>query len=204
MNDYLKYLYQQMINLNKPLQNTTLNNEKAMKTSLLLTLLISIPLFSQTPEENRTKLESNKQLNSSFQKFYKEHIRQERKDEWGGPYFYQIDQINGVHHFDYNNDNQKDVLVEFSAAPSDGGIWCFLTAVLFEYKKGAYLYKAHIITEEMIFTKYENSTFYFKGVPFKSLLDENRAKAYKLVGNKFVETDDFQKDFFDSFFKDKK
>lgn len=157
-----------------------------MKSISLLIIIISISLFSQIPEENKKKLESNKVLYSSFQKFYTKHIRQEKKDEWGEPYYYRIDQINGVHYFDYNKDGLKDVLVEFSAAASDGGSNYFLTAVLFEFKNGNYNYIAHMDTNHSTFDKYYNSIFYFKGARFKSLLDENRASRFKLINGKFI------------------
>jgi len=152
-----------------------------------IVLFCPLSILSQSSDDKMIELKSNKQLYTVFNKFYTDSIRQEKKDEWGGPYYYEIDVVYSLYYLDYNNDGLKDVLVEFSCAASDGGTWYFFTAVLFENKKGKYNYICHVNPNYTVFDKYDNDVFYFKGVRFKTLLDENRSKEYKLVDNKFVE-----------------
>ena len=160
-----------------------LNN---IKFTILL-LFIPLILIGQESDDKMPILKQNKELYTTFNKFYTDSIRQETKDEWGGPYFYKIDLVYGIHYLDYNKDGVNDVLVEFSSYASDGGTWYFFTAVLFENLNGKYRYIAHIDPDYNVFEKYENSIFYFTGVRFKTLLDENRKKSFKLVYKKFIE-----------------
>jgi len=131
-----------------------------IKIDVIIVLIFSFSvgiILAQNEEDKIEQLKSNKPLYTTFNQFYTDSIRQETKDEWGGPYFKKIDQINDVHYFDYNKDGQKDALVEFSAAHSDGGTWYFLTAVLFENINGKYKYIAHIDPDHTVFEKYKNS-----------------------------------------------
>ncbi|UMB59894.1 hypothetical protein MHL31_12520 [Lutibacter sp. A80] len=154
--------------------------------TILLLFSISELTYSQNPDDKSDFLKSNKLLYTSFQKFYTDSIRQDGLDEWGEPYFKKIDQINGVHYFDYNNNGLEDALVEFSVRNSDGGTWYMLVAVLFENVDKQYIYKAHFKPENLLFKKYQQPFFILSG-RVNRFQDETTTKKYKLLNNKFVE-----------------
>lgn len=143
-------------------------------------------MFCQSAEVSDELLHSNKKLLASFNKFHKDSISQDCVDEWGKPYFKKIDQINGVHYFDYNNNGLEDALVEFSVRNSDGGTWYMLVAVLFENVDKQYIYKAHFEPENLLFKKYQQPFFILSG-RVNRFKDETTTKKYKLLNNKFVE-----------------
>lgn len=154
---------------------------------IIRTIVFILPfiLLSQNNADKITQLEGNKALYKSFNKFYTDYIRNETKDEWGGPYYKKIDQINGVHYFDYNEDGKNDALVEFSARNSDGGTYYFLVAVLFKNTNGVYNYKAHFYPENRRFQKYSKPNFVFSGKTNR-FSKEISIKKYVLSGNKFI------------------
>lgn len=156
----------------------------------LLALLIILGSFQSTLSQNADdkieQLKSNKLLYSTFNQFYTDSIRQETKDEWGEPYFQKIDQINGVHYFDYNNDGLEDAFVEFSVRNSDGGSFYYLVAVLFENTENKYIYKAHFEPGNLLFEKFNQPSFIFSG-KVSRFSEETITQKYKLVNNTFQE-----------------
>lgn len=131
-------------------------------------------------------IESNKELSIAFNKFYKEYIKLGAKDDLGEPYYNKIDMISAIHTFDFSNNGEKDVLIEFSVARSDGGTAYELLVVLFQNTNSTYYYVSHTNTDYTVFEKFENNIFHFKGVRYKSLLDENRKMKFKLVANRLL------------------
>jgi len=149
---------------------------------LVLFLIVS---HSQNEANKIEQLKQNKELYTTFDKFYTDSIRQESTNEWGEPYFKKIDQINGVHHFDYNNDGSEDALVEFSVSNSDGGTFYFLVAVLFENVDNKYIYKAHFQPENMLFKEFSQPFFIFSGTVDR-FSEEITTKKYNLLNNRFI------------------
>lgn len=154
--------------------------------TILLLFSISELTYSQNPDDKSELLKSNNLLYTSFQKFYKDVISQDCVDEGGKPYFKKIDQINGVHYLDYNNNGLEDALIEFSVRNSDGGTWYMLVAVLFENVDKQYIYKAHLEPENLLFKKYQQPFFILSG-RVERFKNETTTKKYKLLNNKFVE-----------------
>ena len=152
---------------------------------LLITLFFTSFSYSQNDEgEIEAKLKANKNLYKTFQKFYKDSIRQETKDEWGGPYYYEIDLIYGLHFLDYNNDGDEDALVEFSATPSDSATMTFSVVVLFEKRNGDYYYLTHIKPGNIFYNKYSNSVFYFTITDYYGT-KKGEIEKYNIVNNRF-------------------
>lgn len=156
------------------------------KIVISITFISSYFYLIQNNENKLEQLKSNKSLYTSFTKFYNDSIRKEIKDEWGKPYYYKIDQINGLHYFDYNYDGSKDALVEFSAAACDGGTFYFLTAVLFTKTDKSYSYKAHFYPNDTGFVEYSKPYFLFSGTKWDRQ-DRTAIIKYQLKGNQFIE-----------------
>ncbi len=84
---------------------------------VILFFIISFSGLIQSQNSNN-KLEDlkvNEKLYSSFDDFYKKHIRKEAKDDLDNLFYNKIDIIKGLHQFDFNEDGLEDVLIEFSA-----------------------------------------------------------------------------------------
>ena len=153
---------------------------------LILVFALSLPLLSlgQNSDDNFRNLESNKKLYESFSKFFKDYV-QETKNKGGQPYDYKIEQINGIHNFDYNEDGFEDALVEFSAnSPNGEGVY-LLVAVLFKNAGNGYGYVTHMNPNNTFFENYSKSIFYFSG-KLISFSDEIVTEKYTLIVNKFV------------------
>jgi len=153
---------------------------------LILVFALSLPFLSlgQNSDDNLRKLKSNKKLYESFSKFIKDAV-QETKNKKGKPYYYKIEQINGVHNFDYNEDGLEDALVEFSTDSFDGKGNYLLVAVLFKNAGNGYGYATHMNPDNTFFEKYAKSIFYFSG-RLISFSDEVVTEKYTLIVNKFV------------------
>ena len=151
----------------------------------ILTLIISAVSYAQNGNDMETELKSNNSLYSAFNIFYKGKIRQEKKDKRGTSYFYKIDQLNGIHYIDYNEDGVKDVLIEFSASQSNKTSSNFLVAVLFENSSNIFKYRAHFNPNKSLFQEYKKPFFIFAG-EFKSFTEGVTIERIKLVGNNFV------------------
>jgi len=164
----------------------------------IIILFNSITVNSQA--EKLEKLKSNKPLYEAFQKFYVENIREETKDEWGEPYYYTVEHINGVNYFDYNNDGLKDCLIEFSSRASDGGTFYFLVTVLFEKHNNEYRYVSYfhpqnnedhhisyIHPNNISFENFSYPYFIFSEYSNYNNNEKIGDKIYLLLNNKFVE-----------------
>ena len=65
----------------------------------------------------------------TFNAFFEDNIsRQGIKGDW----IFELNEITGMHKFDFNNDKELDVLVEFTASPVEGGGTIYFYTVLFE------------------------------------------------------------------------
>jgi len=152
---------------------------------VILTLILSAVSYAQNGNGFEAELKSNNSLYIAFNKFYKDKIRQEKKDISGEPYFFKMDQLNGIHYVDYNEDGIKDVLIEFSASQSNKTSSNFLVAVLFENSSNIFKYRAHFNPNKSLFQEYKKPFFIFAG-EFKSFTEGVTIERIKLVGNNFV------------------
>ena len=150
----------------------------------LIFLCVSSSLFAQKTITGMANLKSNNELHASFMNFYKHHVRSKAKTKRGN-YYLKIDQIIGLHNFDYNNDGFEDVMIEFSVKPSNSDYGVFNIAVLFKNAKSKYVYIAHLKPNEVSFREYINSVFYFYG-EVHSFTEGMTSEKYILHVDKFV------------------
>ena len=156
---------------------------------LAISILFSLRVLGQGAN-TEAMLGSDQALISEFEKFYKNNIRQETTDEWGEPYFYRIDQINGVHYFDYNLDDNQDAFVEFAVSPSDGGNVVYLFAALFKKEVRSYSFVTYVELKNAVFFKsFRNNTFSFQGYENR-YSDKQVVIYYGLNKNGFYEIED--------------
>lgn len=149
----------------------------------LLLLLNFCFCFSQNSDVKLELIESNKTLYTSFIKFYNDSIRLESKDEWGESFYYNIDQINGVHYFDYNEDGIEDVLVEFSTSPSDSWSSYSVVSAMFRNENSNYIIEAFFYSNNLKFKKYSKPFFFYSGVNDNH---SDKLRKYILEVNQFM------------------
>ena len=147
-------------------------------------LSVSFSLSAQNNIPGMKNLKLNKELHASFMKFYSHHIRSKAKSKPGN-YYLKINEIIGLHNFDYNKDNFEDVMIEFLVRPSNSDYGVFNIAVLFKNAKSKYVYIAHLIPNETSFREYTNSVFYFYG-EMHNFTEGMTTEKYILHVDKFV------------------
>jgi hypothetical protein len=111
-----------------------------------------------------------------FNDFFEKNIeRQGVKGDW----LFELNEITGIHKFDYNHDNLTDILVEFNAAAVEGKSQKLYFIVLFRSEANSYNMENFIPIKQLQFQKFIDDEFIFRQ------LGENSAKiVYKLVNSK--------------------
>ena len=150
----------------------------------IVILSTSFSLYTQNSISGMENLKLNKDLHASFMDFYRHHVKSKAKIKKGN-YYLKINQILGLHNFDYNNDGFEDVMIEFSVRPSISDYGIFNIAVLFKNAKSKYVYIAHLKPNEVSFREYINSVFYFYG-EVHSFTEGMTSEKYVLHVDKFV------------------
>jgi hypothetical protein len=145
---------------------------------------VSFSLYAQNSIPGMENLKLNKELHTSFMSFYTHHIKHKAKNKQGN-YYLKINQIMGLHNFDYNNDGFEDVMIEFYVRPSNSDYGVYNIAVLFKNAKSKYVYIAHLNPNEVSFREYINSVFYFYG-EVHSFTEGMTSEKYILHVDKFV------------------
>jgi len=151
---------------------------------MLVFLCASFSVVAQSDIPGMKNLKLNKELHTSFMDFYKHHVRSKAKIKKGN-YYLKINQILGIHNFDYNKDDFEDVMIEFSVIPSNSDYGAFNIAVLFKNAKSKYVYIAHLKPNEVSFREYANSIFYFYG-EVHSFTEGMTLEKYVLHVDRFV------------------
>jgi len=90
--------------------------------------------------------------------FEKEIRRQGVKGNW----IFKLNEITGVHKFDYNSDGFIDSFLEFNAVPEEGGGVTLYFGVLFENRKNELIsFIDYLKLDSIVFKVFEQGNFYF-------------------------------------------
>lgn len=111
-------------------------------------------LFSQEQEKKDAS------VYLEFQRFFQNEIKyQGVKGNW----IFGLNEITGIHKFDYNNDGMLDVMMEFNAQPIDQGNYTNYYTVLFRnVSNSEYEYVNYIESIDFHFIEYFNEEFLFQ------------------------------------------
>lgn len=124
---------------------------KYFKPIYLFILFINLG-FSQSNEAKAT-------IFNSFNTFFDNEIkRQGVKGDW----IFKLNEITGLHTFDFNNDGLMDVLMEFNAVPIEGSGTINYYSVLFTNNNDSFFEFANFLpTPNLKFVKFANKLFIF-------------------------------------------
>ena len=79
-----------------------------------------------------------------------------------GNWIFKLNEITGIHKFDYNNDGYIESFFEFNAVPEEGGGVTYYFGVLFKnIRNEGHEFIDFIKFDGLSFTKYEEERFYF-------------------------------------------
>jgi len=118
----------------------------------------------------------------TFNAFFEDNIsRQGIKGDW----IFELNEITGMHKFDFNNDKELDVLVEFTASPVEGGGAIYFYTVLFEnIINQDYRMLGYFNSKNLQFSSYFESEFRF----VKEANSKNSyTVAYQLINEEFIQ-----------------
>ena len=127
---------------------------------------------------------SNKDSNSSsiytvFNTFFEDEIK---KQGVKGNWIFRLNEVNGFHKFDFNEDGYQDVFMEFSAVQEESeGITLYFAVLFKNYLDKEYVLVNFLESPEIRFSRFEEHLFYFN-----SSLNETDKIVYELVNSKFI------------------
>ena len=127
---------------------------------------------------------SNKDSNSSsiytvFNTFFEDEIK---KQGVKGNWIFRLNEVNGFHKFDFNEDGYQDVFMEFSAVQEESeGITLYFAVLFKNYLNEEYVLVNFLESPEIRFSRFEEHLFYFN-----SSLNETDKIVYELVNSKFI------------------
>lgn len=132
---------------------------KFFKPLLLLSLIISVSssIFAQ---KVRNSLPSEKRgIYTEFTDFFEKEIKHQGiKGNW----IFRLNEIIGLHKFDYNSDGSLDTLIEFSAISIEGEATTYRFAALFENYGGKnFRFVNFLKCNQRQFLKFEEGHFVF-------------------------------------------
>jgi hypothetical protein len=132
--------------------------------------------FGQNNSENN---QADATIFTEFNAFFDKQIKyQGIKGDW----IFKLNEITGLHKFDFNNDGYQDVLIEFNAVPVEGGGVTYFYAVLFENEQNMnYTFINYLESDNLIFKEYNDDYYVF----FNRRTNAN--KNFKLINFKFVQ-----------------
>lgn len=149
-------------------------------------LLLFFLIFNYIISFGQNKIIKSDSVNSDiftvFNSFFDKEIKHQGiKGDW----IFKLNEITGLHKFDYNADNFIDVLMEFNAIPVEGGGVTYYFAVLFSNNtNNGYQFVDYIDTDNLTFKEFTEQQFIFSNK--KATKND---KKYKLVNLKFIKTD---------------
>ena len=114
-----------------------------------------------------------------FDTFFEDEIkRQGVKGNW----IFKLNEINGFHKFDFNEDGYEDIFMEFSAIQEESEGMTLYFAVLFKnYSDKEYILVNFIESPDLRYSHFEGNFFHFN-----SSLNETDKIVYELVNSKFI------------------
>jgi|GEM_PF-2207324 len=146
------------------------------KFTFVLVVFHCCLMFCQDNNEGISN--ANSTIFNEFNSFFDKEIkRQGVKGDW----LFELNEITGLHKFDFNKDGFNDVLIEFKAMPIIGGGVVNYYAVLFENKQGnEFKYVNYLDTRDLLFKSFVNSKFDFENMKKQQLI------FYELVNSRFI------------------
>lgn len=149
-----------------------------MKRVVVIVLFMSVysNIFGQFGGE---VVGAKKSIIEVFDLFFENEIKHQGvKGDW----IFRLQEVTGLHKFDFNKDNLNDVLMEFSAVPEEGGGVTLKFAVLFlNQNNNQFKYLNYLEAEDIRFEKFENQQFIF------STIKSDAGKVfYRFLDSKFI------------------
>lgn len=148
---------------------------KFFKLFFLFLLFVNFS-FSQSNKAKAT-------IFNSFNTFFDDEIkRQGVKGNW----IFKLNEITGLHTFDFNNDGFLDILIEFNAVPLEGGGAINYYSVLFKNNNDVLFELANYLpTPNLRFEKFANQLFVFN---YLEKLDSAKSQInFVFLNGKFLE-----------------
>ena len=114
-----------------------------------------------------------------FDTFFEDEIK---KQGVKGNWIFKLNEVNGFHKFDFNEDGYQDIFMEFSAVQEESEGITLHFAVLFKnHSNEDYVLVNFLESPDIRFARFEENLFYFN-----SSLNETDKIVYELVNSKFV------------------
>lgn len=151
-----------------------------LKYFRLVILSCFVSVFARSFGQNNSE---NNQINATiftkFNTFFEKEIKNQGiKGDW----IFKLNEITGLHNFDFNNDELLDVFIEFNAIPIEGGGVTYFYAVLFQNINNAdYKLINYLESDNLIFKQYTDDYYIF----FNRKTNVNIN--FKLINFKFVQ-----------------
>lgn len=146
--------------------------------NILKKIFVFILLSSGTVLFSQEQEKKDASVYLEFQRFFENEIKyQGVKGNW----IFGLNEITGIHKFDYNNDGLLDVLMEFNAQPIDEGNYTNYYAVLFKNNSAIKFELVNYMESiDFHFVEYFNGEFVFQK-------NNNSEKVkFKLKDSKFI------------------
>ena len=146
--------------------------------NILKKIFVFILLSSGTVLFSQEQEKKDASVYLEFQRFFENEIKyQGVKGNW----IFGLNEITGIHKFDYNSDGLLDVLMEFNAQPIDEGNYTNYYAVLFKNNSAIKFELVNYMESiDFHFVEYFNGEFVFQK-------NNNSEKVkFKLKDSKFI------------------
>ena len=151
-----------------------------MKLQKIFVLFIFLAVCLKSVGQNMPNEDSNSSsIYSVFNTFFEDEIK---KQGVKGNWIFRLNEVNGFHKFDFNEDGYQDIFMEFSAVQEESEGMTLYFAVLFKnYLDEEYVLVNFLESPEIRFSRFEEHLFYFN-----SSLNETDKIVYELVNSKFI------------------
>ena len=155
---------------------------KFVRSHLILGIIIVVGFSIYGQQVTDTLRAERVSLYNEFAHFFDEEIKQQGvKGDW----IFRLNEILGLHKFDFNNDGLIDTFMEFDAISIEGEAIIYQYAVLFQNKGNKY-YKFidFIESNNSHFLKFEDGHFIF--LQNNASSSSNSGPIYFLKDSKFI------------------
>ena len=151
-----------------------------MKLQKIFVLFIFLAVCLKSVGQNMSNKDSNSSsIYTEFNTFFEDEIK---KQGVKGNWIFRLNEVNGFHKFDFNEDGYQDVFMEFSAVQEESeGITLYFAVLFKNYLDKEYVLVNFLESPEIRFSRFEEHLFYFN-----SSLNETDKIVYELVNSKFI------------------
>jgi len=151
-----------------------------MKLQKIFVLFIFLAVCLKSVGQNMSNKDSNSSsIYTVFNTFFEDEIK---KQGVKGNWIFRLNEVNGFHKFDFNEDGYQDVFMEFSAVQEESeGITLYFAVLFKNYLDKEYVLVNFLESPEIRFSRFEEHLFYFN-----SSLNETDKIVYELVNSKFI------------------